>query len=185
MTSETAHPLHSEAAIHNAVDRMATAIRQDLGDEFQVVCILTGAFLFTADLVRALSRLGARPHVDFVALKSYGKGTESKGNVQLVGDVPDNLEGRPVLLVDDILDTGRTLERARELIAERGAGAIKSAVLLDKPARRTQAVSADYVGFTIEDVFVVGYGIDYAERWRHLPYLAYVDPRKSPAPRTT
>lgn len=176
MPTETAHPLHSEAAINAAVDRMAEAIRQDIGDDFQVVCILTGAFLFTADLVRALSRIGARPHVDFVALKSYGTGTESSGSVQLVGDVPDDLQGRAVLLVDDILDTGRTLERARELIAERGAGPIKTAVLLDKPVRRTQPVAADYVGFTIEDVFVVGYGIDYAERWRHLPYLAYVTP---------
>lgn len=176
MTTETAHPLHSEAAIHNAVERMARAIHEDLGEDFQVVCILTGAFLFTADLVRALSRLGARPRVDFVALKSYGQSTESSGEVRLAGDVPEDLEGRAVVLVDDILDTGRTLERARELLTERGAGPIRTAVLLDKPARRTLPVSADYVGFEVDDVFVVGYGIDYAERWRHLPYLAYVDP---------
>ena len=114
MPTETAHPLHSEAAIHNAVERMAAAIRRDLGDDFQLVCILTGAFLFTADLVRALSRIGARPHVDFVALKSYGEGTESSGTVQLVGDVPETLDGRAVLLVDDILDTSRTgLARSR------------------------------------------------------------------------
>lgn len=176
MPDETAHPLHSEAAIQAAVGRMAEAMRRDLGDDFEVVCILTGAFLFTADLVRALSRLGARPRVDFVALKSYGSGTASSGQVRLAGDVPDDLEGRAVLLVDDILDTGRTLERARVLIAERGAGPIKTAVLLDKPVRRARAVAADYVGFTVGDVFVVGYGIDYAERWRHLPYLAYVTP---------
>lgn len=171
---EHAIELFAEAEIADCVDRLAGAVADRMGHDFHVVCILTGAFLFTADLVRALSRRGCRPRVDFVALKSYGTGRVSSGDVRLVGDVPDDLAGANVLLVDDILDTGRTLARARVLLEERNAGSILSCVLLDKPSRRETPVTADFIGFEVDDIFVVGYGIDFAERYRHLPYLAYV-----------
>lgn len=176
---DQATPLYSEDQIAACVDRLAAAAATQLGRDFHVVCILTGAFLFTADLVRALSRHGCNPCVDFVALKSYGQGQTSSGTVRLVGDVPEDLGGADVLLVDDILDTGRTLDHARTLLQARHAGRILTCVLLDKPSRRETPIRADLTGFTVDDLFVVGYGIDYAEHYRHLPYLAYVKSDRS------
>lgn len=138
-----------------------------------VVGLLKGAFLFTADMVRALGARGLTPEIDFMRLSSYGKAKTSSGEVILSGRAPD-VAGRHVLLLDDILDTGRSLAYARDLFLDRGAGAVTTCVLLDKPARRAVEIQADLVGFEIEDRFVVGYGIDYAERYRYLPHIAYV-----------
>jgi hypoxanthine phosphoribosyltransferase len=140
-----------------------------------MVGLLKGGALFVADLARALDRAGAHPEIEFMRLASYGPAKESSGRVQLLGEVPAGLAGRPVLLVDDIVDTGRSIAYAAAQLREREVGALWTCVLLDKPQRRQVEVAIDFVGFTIADLFVVGYGTDYAEKYRHLPYIGMVD----------
>lgn len=136
-----------------------------------LVSILRGAFVFTADLVRALNIHGLDGEVDFLGLSSYGDGTVSQGRVRLTRDLDTDVSGRCVLVVDDILDSGRTLSFVKTLLASRGATEIKCCVLLDKPSRRKVAVEADFKGFTVSDAFVVGYGMDVAGLGRGLPYI--------------
>jgi hypoxanthine phosphoribosyltransferase len=166
--------LFDEATIAARVEALAAQIVQIIGPDFVVVGVLKGSFVFLADLVRALDRAGARPAVEFMRLASYGRSMASSGEVLLLGDVPQDFEGRPVLLVDDIVDTGLSMDYGRRLLAGRNAGQIVTCALLDKPSRRQVEVPVDLVGFEIPDVFVVGYGIDYAERYRHLPYIGKV-----------
>jgi hypoxanthine phosphoribosyltransferase len=166
--------LHDEAAIARRVGELAREIQAAMPGDLVVVGLLKGAFIFVADLVRALSRIGVEPGVEFMQVSSYGSGKESRGAVRLVGEVP-NVAGRCVLLVDDIQDTGRSLVYARGLLAAEGALDIRTCVLADKPSRREVGSSADFIGFEVEDVFLVGYGIDYAERYRQLPYIGTVD----------
>lgn len=163
--------LFDEAALAKRVAELAAAIAAALPAEFTIVSLLKGSFVFTADLARALDARGCRPQVDFVWLSSYGQGRESSGEVRLVSKPPAKLEGRQVLLIDDVADSGHTLAYARNLLREAGAAKVWVCALLDKPSRRQVPVELDFVGFTIADVFVVGYGIDHAERWRHLPYI--------------
>lgn len=174
-TAREARPLFTESQIRERVEVLSHDIARRLGDEFVIVSILNGAFLFTADLVRALGRRGCRPRVEFITLKSYGDATKSSGDVRLVGVLPERLDGVAVLLVDDVLDSGRTLMTASSLLSDRGAASVSTCVLLDKPARREVPVTPDFTGFAVDDLFVVGYGIDYAERYRYLPYLGYVE----------
>jgi hypoxanthine phosphoribosyltransferase len=124
--------------------------------------------------VRALDRAGACPRIEFLQVSSYGFGQESSGSVKVIGGLPGTILGRTVLLVDDIQDTGRTLAFTRRMLEEHGAVRVLSCVLLDKPSRRVVDFQPELVGFVIPDVFVVGYGIDYAERYRHLPYIGRV-----------
>lgn len=159
-------PLLSEDEILARVDAMAEEIHQATTEELHVVCLLSGAFLFTADLVRALSRRGRDLRMSFVRASSYGDETASSGKVSL-GKLP-RLAGEHVLLVDDILDTGRTLGRVRRALEGLDAAMVRTAVLLDKPERRVVDLSADHVGFSIPDRFVVGYGLDWAGRFRNL-----------------
>jgi len=166
--------LFAAADISRRVDTLAAAISKAMGPDFVLLCVLNGAFIFTADLARALAARGCRPRIEFASFKSYGSSTESSGRVRLIGEFPGNLAGERVLLVDDILDTGRTLLTARMMVEDAGAEKVETCVLLDKPARRAAPVEADYVGFSIDDVFVVGYGIDYAEKFRYLPDLAHI-----------
>jgi len=154
-----------------AADIAATAPSRDL----VLVCVLKGAFVLTADLLRELGQLGLHPRVEFLRLSSYGNAKESSGEVLVLGDVPDQIKGRHLLVVDDILDTGRSLHFARSMFLERGAASVSTCVLLDKPQRRVVDLQADYSGFEIDDLFVVGYGIDYAEQYRHLPFVGTVD----------
>ena len=140
-----------------------------------VVGLLVGSFVFVADLVRAFYRIGCNPSVEFMRLNSYGIGRESSGNVRLIGEFELDLSGRAVLLVDDIVDTGRTLLYARDLLREKQASSILTCALVDKPSRREVPIEVDFVGFTIPDVFIVGYGIDYAHEYRHLPFIAKID----------
>ena len=130
--------------------------------------------MFFADLVRELNRDGIHSRIDFTTMESYGKGTESSGAVKLVKEFNLDITGCDVLIVDDILDTGRTLTFAREYMMKKGANSVKTCVLLDKPSRRLVPIEADYVGFVIEDNFVVGYGLDYDSYYRELPYIAKV-----------
>lgn len=170
---------YSAERIAAAVDRMAAAIaaRRDAAatEALLMVALLKGAFVFAADLVRALDRHGVATEVDFLSLASYGAGTRSSGNVHVRGDLSIDVRGRDVLLVDDILDSGRSLELACRLLRERGAANVTTCVLLDKPSRRVVAIGADHVGFEVPDAFVVGYGIDWAERYRHLPWIGVVE----------
>lgn len=167
--------LFDEAKIARRVEELAREIAAALPREFVVVGLLKGSFVFMADLVRALDRAGAAPTVEFLRLSSYGHGRESSGDVRLLGDAPADVAGRAVLVVDDIVDTGRSLLFARELFDRAGAASVVTCVLLDKPSRREVAITADFVGFTIDDVFVVGYGTDDAEHYRHLPNIGVVD----------
>ena len=137
--------------------------------------LLKGAAVFVADLTRALDRAGSRPELEFMRLSSYGLRSQSSGTVQLVGDVPAGLAGRPVLLVDDIVDTGHSIAYAADRLRECGIERLWKCALLDKPQRREIEVTIDFVGFTMGDQFVVGYGTDYAEKYRHLPYIAALE----------
>ena len=152
---------------------LAEAIAADLGPELLLVAILKGSFVFAADLMRALHHAGLRPQGDFMTLSSYGTAVESSGRVEIRRDIDETLEGRTVLLVDDILESGRTLAFAKAEMTRRGA-LVKLCVLLEKPGKRKVAIDADYVGFVCPDKFVVGYGLDYAHYYRELPYIGVV-----------
>ncbi len=167
-------PLFDEAQISERVGELARDIAAAFPGDFTIVGLLTGAFVLVADLVRALDRVGRAPRVEFLRLGSYGQTRESSGAVKLVGEVPD-IKGRAVLLVDDIVDTGRTQAFARELLLHHGATRVAACMLLDKPSRREVAVTSDFVGFVTADLFLVGYGIDYAGQYRHLPYIGTID----------
>lgn len=140
-----------------------------------VVCVLKGSFVFAADLIRALHGAGVAPEVDFIMLSSYRAGTVSSGTVAILRDIESDVRGRDVLLVDDILESGRTLAFAKDLIAARGAGRVMSAVLLEKPGKRAVNIKADFVGFVCPDYFVVGYGMDVAHSYRQLPFVGVIE----------
>jgi hypoxanthine phosphoribosyltransferase len=134
--------------------------------------VLKGAFIFLGDLIRALNRPVT---IDFMAVSSYGKNTTSSGEVRVLKDLDSGLQGRNVVIVEDIVDTGLTLAYLQEILHARSPKSLKTACLLSKPSRRIVDVKVDYTGFTIEDRFVVGYGLDYAEQYRNLPYLGVID----------
>lgn len=167
--------LFEEREISARVEALAREIVDTIGRQFTVIGVLKGSFVFMADLVRAIDRAGGMPRIELMRLSSYGRSMQSSGEVKLIGNTPDDFEGRPVLLVDDIVDTGLSLNFGRELLSGRNAPDVWTCALLDKPSRRKVEIKADFVGFEIEDVFVVGYGIDYAERYRHLPYIGLVE----------
>jgi hypoxanthine phosphoribosyltransferase len=159
--------LISRTEIADAVARIGQEITRDFGGESVIlVGVLKGACLFLSDLARKIE-LDAT--FDFIAVRSYGTQKESAGEVQLIKDVTTPLENKNVILVEDILDTGLTFSFLRKLLIARKPRTLKFAALLDKPSRRQMPVQADYVGFQIPDEFVVGYGLDYAERFRNLP----------------
>ena len=160
------------------VTTLAEEIVQKMPHDLMIVSLLRGSFVFTADLIRALHTAGGgkmRPQVDFMTLASYGSGTTSSGDIQVARDLKDDVEGRDVLIVDDILESGRTLTYAKEIIIARKARSVKIAVLLEKPGKRkVDNISADFVGFVIPDKFVIGYGLDYANYYRELPYIGVI-----------
>ena len=156
---------------------LAAEIGARAGNEFLVVAILKGSFVFAADLLRALYEAGLSPEVEFMSLSSYGAGTESSGQVTILRDVESDVTGRTVVLIDDILESGRTLAYAKDLLAARGADAVYTCVLLDKPGRRAANIAADFVGFNCPDLFVVGYGMDVAHAFRELPFVGVVEDR--------
>lgn len=163
--------LLSKYALDKRVAELALAIAAKQEQEFLVVGLLKGSFVFMADLVRALHQAQCRPQVDFITISSYGEGKESSGTLTLGRNTSDDVKGKPVLLVDDILESGRTLDFARTMLLERGASSVQICALLDKPGKRKIEIQADYVGFEIEDKFVVGYGLDYAGYYRELPFI--------------
>lgn len=139
-----------------------------------VVAVLKGSFVFAADLIRALHRAGLQPEVDFITLSSYRKSTRSSGVVEILRDIETEVAGRNVLIVDDILESGRTLAFAKDLVAARGAAKVMTCVLLDKHARRAVNIMADFKAFDCPEVFVVGYGMDIGHRYRELPFVGQV-----------
>jgi len=140
-----------------------------------VVSVLKGSFVFAADLIRALYDAGMAPEVEFISLSSYRDGTVSSGEVTVLRDIDSDVAGRDVILIDDILESGRTLAYARNLMRSRGARRVGIAVLLDKPGKLAQPLAADHVGFTCPDLFVVGYGMDAAHAFRELPFVGVVE----------
>ncbi len=140
-----------------------------------VVAVLKGSFMFAADLLRALHAAGMQPEVEFITLSSYRKATVSSGQVTVVRDVESDVRDRDVLLIDDILESGRTLAFARDLLSARGARRVLTVCLLEKPGKRAVAIDADVVGFKIDDLFVIGYGMDMAHSFRELPFIGYVE----------
>jgi hypoxanthine phosphoribosyltransferase len=162
-----------EAAIAAKVKELGRAITEDhRGHELVVVPVLKGSFVFAADLVRAID---LPLSIDFLGCRSYGDGTESSGVVQITYDLTKPVEGKDVVLVEDIVDTGLTMHYLIENLATRKPRSLKLCSLLHKPARAKVKIPIDYLGFTIEDVFVVGYGLDYAEKYRNLPYIGVVE----------
>lgn len=167
--------LFTAAEIKDRVEALAGEIAAKMPADFLIVSLLRGSFMFTADLVRELYAIGVHPQIDFMTLSSYGSGSSSSGNVQVGRDITDDVKGRTILIVDDILETGRTLRYAHDLLIERGAADVKIAMLLEKPNKLEVAAKADFVGFSIPDKFVVGYGLDYANHYRELPFIGYMD----------
>lgn len=139
-----------------------------------ILGILRGSFIFMADLVRGFARHDLHPRIDFITLSSYGGGTESSGTVRICHDTDEDLTGADVVIVDDILDSGRTLAFAKALFLQRGARSVRTCVLLDKTSSRAVDMQADYTGFPVGNTFVVGYGLDYDKRYRELPHIASV-----------
>ena len=172
--TETIEVIYTAEAIADRITELAETVAALKLDRLLVVPILTGSFVFAGDLLRGLHRAGLAPEVDFLSVSSYRDGTKSLGLVDILRDLRLDVAGRDVLLIDDILDTGRTLAFAKDLIAARGAKRVISCVLLDKRARRSVAIEADYVAFDCPPVFVVGYGMDLASRFRELPFVGRV-----------
>ena len=166
--------LLSADKIQARVAEMAKEIRHDFPDGLHLVAVLKGAFMFLSDLVR---HMPGDVSLDFMALSSYAKGTTTSGEVRLLKDLDTTLDGKNVLIVEDIVDTGLTLTYLQDILRARGPKALRTACLLSKPSRRQVDVKVEYIGFTIEDRFVVGYGLDYAEQYRNLPHIAVVGTR--------
>jgi hypoxanthine phosphoribosyltransferase len=166
-------PLFPSDAIAARLETLSAEIARAMPPDFAAVAILKGSFIFAADLIRGLIAHEANPDVDFMTLASYGTGTVSSGTVKLLRDAEIEVEGREVLLIDDILDSGRTIAFARRHMLARGAKAVRVCVLLDKTSGRNSGDGqADFVGFPCPDDFVVGYGMDHAHKFRGLPFIA-------------
>jgi len=161
--------LLSADQIQKRVEALALEIRADFPDDLHVIAVLKGAFMFLSDLVR---HTPGHVSMDFMAVSSYAKGTTTSGEVRLLKDLDTTLDGRNVVIVEDIVDTGLTLTYLQDILRARNPKSLRTACLLSKPSRRQVDVKVEYTGFTIEDRFVVGYGLDYAEQYRNLPYIA-------------
>lgn len=165
--------LFTEEQIKKRAKELAEQIEKDYnGEEICVIGTLKGAILWMADLIKEMK---SDVVMDFVVASSYGSGTSTSGIVKIKKDVDMDIYGKNVLIVEDIVDTGTTLKFLKQHIAERNPKSIKICTLLDKPSRRTADVKADYVGFTVDDLFVIGYGLDYDQKYRNLPYISYIE----------
>ena len=173
MTTQTSQQvLISADTIQARVRAMAQEIHRDHPDGVHLIAVLKGAFVFLSDLARAMP---GPCSLDFMAVSSYGTSTRSSGQVQLLKDLETALEGRDVVIVEDIVDTGLTLNYMQNILRARSPRYLRTACLLSKPSRRQVEVKVDYTGFEIEDRFVVGYGLDFAEQYRNLPHIAVLD----------
>lgn len=168
-------PLITQEQIASRLQEMAMQMATHWQPNTLIVSLLKGGFVFTADLMRALHHQDVQPEIDFMTVSSYGADTISSGEVTIHQDIVESATNRPILLVDDILESGRTLAVTRDMMLNRGAAEVQIAVLLEKPGKRVMDVHADYVGFSIPDQFVVGYGLDINNRHRELPFIGVVD----------
>jgi hypoxanthine phosphoribosyltransferase len=175
LTHSVIRVLYDEARIARRNDELAAAIKARSPKDLLVVAVLKGSFMFAADLIRAMHRIGMAPQVEFIHLSSYKTGTVSTGKVDILRDIDSPVDGRDVVLVDDILESGRTLAFAKDLIMARGARSADICVLLEKPGKRAVNIHAEHVGFVCPDLFVVGYGMDVAHAYRQLPYVGVVE----------
>lgn len=174
MDKDICKVMFNEVELQGVCKRLGEQITKDYeGKDLLIVGILNGAIVFVTDLMRQIDR---QINIDFMSVSSYGSGTTSSGNIHVAKDLNSDIAGRNVLIVEDILDTGNTLHQLTKMLKERNPASLKVCVLLDKPARREQEIHADYVGYTIPDAFVVGYGLDYAEEYRNLPYIGVLSP---------
>ena len=165
--------LLSEDEVNKRISEVAAQISRDYqGKEIHLICILKGGVFFTCELAK---RLELPVTLDFMSVSSYGNDTKSSGVVRIVKDLDEPLAGKDVLIVEDIIDSGRTLSYLIEVLKQRGPESIRLCTLLDKPDRRVVDVNVDYVGFVIPDEFVVGYGLDYDQKYRNLPYIGFVE----------
>ncbi len=172
----TVEVMISEQEIKNRIAELGQQINlayHDRGREMVLVGLLRGSFMFMADLCRAVT---VSHEVDFITASSYGNGMSSTRDVKILKDLDEDIRGKDVLIVEDIIDSGNTLSKVREILELRQPASLAICTLLDKPERREVDVTVEYVGFSIPDEFVVGYGIDYAQRYRHLPYVGRVVP---------
>ena len=166
--------LFSEEELDRRVSEIAAEINWDYaGKEPMLISVLRGSFVFMADLIR---KIEVPCTVDFMSVSSYGRGTTSSGQVKITKDLSESIEGRDIIVVEDILDSGNTLSYLFQLLQARHPASVRLCTLLDKPSRRTKPITADYTGFTVDDLFVVGYGLDYAEKYRNLPYIGILKP---------
>ena len=166
--------LFSEEELAKRVEEIAKEIEKDYqGEEIMLISVLRGSFVFMADLCR---RIDLPCVIDFMSVSSYGKGTSSSGQVQITKDLSSDISGKHIIVVEDILDSGNTLSYLLKLLEQRNPASIRLCTLLDKPDRRVKHVEVHYSGFTIPDAFVVGYGLDYAEEYRNLPYIGILKP---------
>ncbi len=169
-TPETLIP---EEEITMRIEALGKAITRDFEDqELVIICVLKGAFMFCSDLIKQINR---PIKLEFISLSSYGDSTNSSGNVRLEMDITANIEGKNVLIVEDIVDTGLTIKTLMDMLALRKPKTVKLASLLFKPVKLKHKVNIDYLGFEIEDKFVIGYGLDYAGRYRELPYIGILN----------
>ncbi|MBP0981898.1 MAG: hypoxanthine phosphoribosyltransferase [Oscillospiraceae bacterium] len=174
MKNDIAKILISEQELADKVNELGAQISKDYeGKNLMMVSVLKGSVVFMADLMRAIT---INASIDFMSVSSYGSGTKTSGVVRIIKDLDDDLAGRDILIVEDILDSGMTLSYLSKHIMAKGANSIKIATLLDKPERRKVDVYPDYKGFVVPDEFVVGYGLDYDEKYRNLPYVGVLKP---------
>ena len=166
--------LYTEEEIKARVHDLGARMYEDLKDKDPLfVSVLRGAFIFMADIVRACQ---VKCDVEFIAVSSYGNATSSSGAVQITHDIQQDISGRDLVVIEDILDSGNTLNFLKQYVLTKGAASVSICTLLDKPSRRTKAITADYVGFVVPDEFVVGYGLDYCQKYRNLPYIGVLKP---------
>lgn len=171
--SEKIHVMIDEQQVEDRVRQMAAQISKDYqGKTLHLICILKGSVFFACELAK---RITVPVTLDFMSASSYGDGTESCGRVKIVKDLDESLEGRDVLVVEDIIDSGRTLSYLLQVLTLRNPASLRLCTLLDKPERRVTEVQVDYTGFAIPDEFVAGYGLDYAQKYRNLPYIGRVE----------
>lgn len=173
-SDQTIEVVFSAESIARRVDELAKAVADAKLEPLLIVSVLNGSFVFAADLVRALHRNGVSPEVDFMSLSSYRSATTSSGRVEILRDLEVDVAGRNVLIVDDILESGRTLAFAKDLITARGAARVLTCVLLDKPVPRAADIGADLRAFECPNAFVIGYGMDLAQRYRELPFVGRI-----------
>ena len=175
MHNDVSEVLFSEEQLKARVAELVAEIARDYADKDRVllVSVLRGSYIFMADLSRAID---IPVEIDFMSVSSYGKGTKSSGQVEIKKDLSDSIEGVHVIVVEDILDSGNTLSYLLHVLEARHPASIKLCTLLDKPERRVKPINADYVGFTVPNAFIVGYGLDYSEKYRNLPYIGILKP---------